>query len=86
MRKPVLVSVILLLLALSLFMFGNQAQADPGYNSMSSGGSNVIRQIILPDSPVSPSFRLANLLGFFFLAGSVTILAADRHSRKREYF
>ncbi len=87
MRRLVVISLVLFLLALSLFSLADRQRADAAgaYDLRGATNPNLIHEIVAPDSPVSPGFRCVNFIAFALLAASAISLAADRRSRHREY-
>ncbi len=86
MRKLVVVSLALFVLALSLFFLADCQRANAAGNDLrAAAGPNLIHELVAPDSPATPAFRFINLLGFAFLAGSLITLAADRRARDKQY-
>ncbi len=87
MRRLLVVSLALFVLALTLFFLADRGRADVavGYDAQGVGRPNLIHEIITPDSPISPGFRFVNLLGFALLGASVIGFAADRRSKNKQY-
>ncbi len=87
MRRLLVVSLALLLLALTLFFVADRQRADAAvsYDAQGAGRPTLIHEIITPDSSVSPGFRFINLLGFALLGASIIGFAADRRNRNKQY-
>ncbi len=87
MRRLLVVSLALFVLALTLFFVADCQRSDAAARSelQGIGRPNLIHEIIAPDSPVSPSFRFINVLGFVSLAASIIGFAADKRNRDKQY-